>query len=317
MKRKKWFITLAVVIAVLLMIDGLAGNYFYKLAIERGPKEFLQDNQDLEVSSDTMDEFLEGDWISWIEDQPFETIDMTSFDGLDLKGYYLPQDEPTNKTVIFAHGYLGRASDMGIFGEYYYDELGYNIFTPDLRGHGDSEGEYYGFGWHDRLDMVDWIDKVIEMNGPDTEIVLHGLSMGAATMLMTSGEDLPANVKAVISDSAYTSVYDLFAYQMKRMFHLPSQPLLPTTSVVTKLRADYGLKEASALEQVEKTDLPVLYIAGDGDTFVPTDMTKELYEHTKHASLKVFPDANHGESIVMHRDKYIEAMTDFLQEYLP
>lgn len=317
MKRKKWFITLAIVIAVLLMIDVVAGNYFYKLAIERGPKEFLQDNQDLEVSSDTMDEFLEGDWISWTEDQPFETIDMTSFDGLDLKGYYLPQDEPTNKTVIFAHGYLGRASDMGIFGEYYYDELGYNIFMPDLRGHGDSEGEYYGFGWHDRLDMVDWIDKVIEMNGPDTEIVLHGLSMGAATMLMTSGEDLPANVKAVISDSAYTSVYDLFAYQMKRMFHLPSQPLLPTTSVVTKLRADYGLKEASALEQVEKTELPVLYIAGDGDTFVPTNMTEELYEHTKHASLKVFPDANHGESIVMHRDKYIEAMTDFLQEYLP
>src|SRR5699024_4642217 len=141
-------------------------------------------------------------------DQPFATIDMTSFDGPDLKGYYLPQDEPTNKTVIFAHGYLGRASDMGSFGAYYYDELGYDIFTPDLRGHGDSEGEYYGFGWHDRLDMVDWIDKVIEMTGPDTEIVLHGLSMGAATMLMTSGEDLPANVKAVISDSAYTSVYD-------------------------------------------------------------------------------------------------------------
>src|SRR5699024_8500312 len=146
-------------------------------------------------------------------------------DGLDLKGYYLPQDEPTNKTVIFAHGYLGRASDMGIFVEYYYVEFGYIIFTPDLRGHGDSEVEYYCLGWLDRLDMVDWIDKVIEMNGPDTEIVLHGLSMGAATMLMTSGEDLPANVKAVISDSAYTSVYDLFAYQMKRMFHLPSQPL--------------------------------------------------------------------------------------------
>src|SRR5699024_6945869 len=150
--------------------------------------------------------------------------------------------------------------------------------------------------------------KGIEMNGPDTEIVLHGLSMGAATMLMTRGEDLSANVKAVLSDSAYTTVYDLFAYHMNRLLHLPRQPILPTTSVGTKLRADYGLKEASALEQVEKADLPVLYVAGDGDTFVPTNMTEELYEHTKHASLKVFPDANHGESIVMHRDKYIEAM---------
>src|SRR5699024_5837152 len=226
MKRKKWFITLAVVIAVLLMIDVVAGNYFYKLAIERGPKEFLQDNQDLEVSSDTMDEFLEGDWISWIEDQPFETIDMTSFDGLDLKGYYLPQDEPTNKTVIFAHGYLGRASDMGIFGEYYYEELGYNIFTPDLRGHGDSEGDYYGFGWHDRIRIVDWNNKGGGFNCSYTEILMHGLAMGGATMVITSGEGLPGNLKAVISYRSYTSVYDLFAYQMKRMFHLPSQPLL-------------------------------------------------------------------------------------------
>src|SRR5699024_12288349 len=99
------------------------------------------------------------------------------------------------------------------------------------------------------------------------------------------------------------------------MFHLPSQPLLPTTSVVTKLRADYGLKEASALEQVEKTDLPVLYIAGDGDTFVPTNMTEELYEHTKHARLKVFPDANHGETNVKSRDKYIETIKNGIQEY--
>src|SRR5699024_11963958 len=122
------------------------------LAIERGSKEFLQDNADLEVSADTMDVFLDGDWITWTDEQDFETIEMTSFDGLALKGYYLPAKEPTDKTVVFAHGYLGHALDMGIFAEYYYEELGYNIFTPDLRGHGESEGDYYGFGWHDRID---------------------------------------------------------------------------------------------------------------------------------------------------------------------
>ena len=315
MKRKKWVIGAVTAIILFFIIDVGAGIFFYKLAIERGPKDFLQGNEDLEVSADTMDTLLNGDWIKWTEKQPFETLDMTSFDGLDLKGYFLPAEEPTNKTVIFAHGYLGRASDMGLFGQYYHDELGYNIFTPDLRGHGDSEGDYYGFGWHDRLDLVDWVDQIVDKNGPDTEIVLHGLSMGAASVLMASGEDLPDNVKAIISDSAYTSVDDLFAYQLKRMFHLPRQPILAAVSLVTDFNAGYGLKEASALEQVKKTDLPILYIAGAADTFVPTEMTKELYHQTKNAELKIFPDANHGESVVMHHDAYYKTMTKFLGEH--
>src|SRR5699024_5773443 len=133
----------------LLMIDILSGFYFYHLAIERGQKEFLQGNEDLEVSAETMDVFTKGEWITWTESQDFETLTLTSFDDLILKGYYLPAEKETNKTVVFAHGYLGNAFDMGLFGEYYYEELGYNIFTPDLRGHGQSAGDYYGFGWHD------------------------------------------------------------------------------------------------------------------------------------------------------------------------
>ena len=250
------------------------------------------------------------------DQQDFETLEMTSFDGLELKGYYLPAKKPTNKTVIFAHGYLGNAFDMGLFGEYYYEELGYNIFTPDLRGHGKSEGDYYGFGWHDRIDMQEWIQTIIEKNGPDTDIVLHGLSMGAATVVMAAGEHLPDNVHAVIADSAYTSVYDLFAYQMDRMFHLPPFPVLPTTSLVADIRAGYDFKEASALKQAEKTELPVLYIAGEADTFVPTEMTEELYQHTKKAEIKTFPDANHGESIVLHHDEYIQTITDFKSVYV-
>lgn len=316
MKKKKWGIVLASLCIVFLLIDIFSGFYFYNLAIERGPKDFLQGNEDLDVSAETMDVFTKGDWISWTESQDFETLTLTSFDDLTLKGYYLPAENPTNKTVIFAHGYLGNAFDMGLFGEFYYEELGYNIFTPDLRGHGQSEGGYYGFGWHDRLDMKQWIDKIIEINGPDTEIVLHGLSMGAATVLMTSGEQLPANVKAVVADSAYTSVYDLFAYQLKRMFHLPAIPILPTTSAITEIKAGYGLKEASALNQVEKTDLPVLYMAGEEDTFVPRNMTKELYHHTKNAELHLFSGANHGESIVLHREKYLQLLTDFVDQYI-
>lgn len=316
MKKKKWIILFTTIVSTLFIIDVVASFYFYNLAIKRGPKDFLQGNSDLEVSAETLDVFLEGDWIDWTGQQEFETMEMTSFDGLKLQGYYLQAKEPSNKTVIFAHGYLGHAFDMGLFGEYYYETLGYNIFMPDLRGHGNSEGDYIGFGWHDRLDLIGWMNLLIEKN-PDTEIVMHGLSMGAATVVMASGEELPANVKAIIADSPYTSVYDLFAYQMERMFHLPDKPILPSTSLVTDLKAGYSLTEASALDQVKKASVPILYISGEEDTFVPTDMAKRLYENTKSASeIITFPSANHGESIVLHRDEYLQTITRFIEKYV-
>ena len=195
-KRKLWWKLGIGFIAILVIIDIIAGFFFYNLAIERNVKDFLVGNADLEVSAEAMDVFIDGDWRQWSAKQDFEQWEMESYDGLKLQGYFLEAKEPTNKTVVLAHGYLGRANDMALYGQYYYEELGYNMFTADLRGHGQSEGDYIGFGWHDRLDYVDWINRVIEEIGPDSEIVLHGVSMGAATVLMTSGEELPSNVKA-------------------------------------------------------------------------------------------------------------------------
>ncbi|TFJ92027.1 alpha/beta hydrolase [Lentibacillus salicampi] len=316
MKRKTWVKIGIGILSVLLIIDIVASFYFYHLAIERGEKDFLQGNEDLDVSAETMDVLLEGGWRTWGDEQNFDEWTMTTNDGLDMKGYFLESEEPSNKVVVMAHGYLGNAMDMGLFGQYYYEQKGYNIFTADARGHGESGGDYIGFGWHDRFDYVDWIDRIIETYGDDTEIILHGISMGAATVLMTAGEDLPDNVKAVIADSPYTSVHDLFAYQMDRMFNLPSFPFLPSTSVVTQMRAGYSLKEASALDQVKQAEVPILYIHGNADTFVPTSMSKTLYENTKSdAELMIVDGANHGEPYVIAEDKYIDKVNAFLGKY--
>lgn len=317
MKRKKWIIISSVIIAFLLIVDVIASFFFYNLAIDRNVKDFLDDNEDLEVSAEAMDEFLAGDWRDWTRDQTFERMELTSFDGLTLQGYFLEAKEPTNKVVITAHGYLGNSFDMGLFGEHYYEELGYHFFTADARGHGESEGDYIGFGWHDRLDYVGWIDKIIERIGPDAEIVLHGLSMGGATVLMTSGEELPSQVKAIVADSPYTSVNDLFSYQLQRMFYLPSFPIIPTLNLVTKAKADYSLYEASALDQVQKTNIPILYMHGEADTFVPTKLTKDLYEQTKsEADMLTFSGANHGEGYVIAKEKYVEKQHEFLNKYI-
>lgn len=261
-----------------------------------------------------MERFTNGNWIDWVNEQPFERLTLTARDGLQLNGYYLRAAEPTNKVVMLTHGYLGNALQMGLFGEYYYKDLGYNLFMPDARGHGKSEGDYYGFGWHDRLDLIDWTKLLVDQFGEETEIVYHGLSMGAATVLMASGEeDLPKQVKAIVADSPYQSVYQLFSYQMRRMFYLPAFPLLDSTSLLTKIKAGYSFREANSLHAVEKTDVPIFYIHGESDTFVPTEMTKELIEVTKSKTESLFvPSANHGESFVLAEETYKEKLKAFL-----
>ncbi|WP_338654113.1 alpha/beta hydrolase [Sporosarcina psychrophila] len=316
--RIKWKRLLVLFATVFLLIQIIGSFFFYELAVKRGPKDFLQKNADLEVSDKAMNLFLNGDWIGWVADQNFERLTLTSRDGLKLSGYYLPASKPTDKLVILTHGYLGNAKQMGLFGQHYHNDLDYNIFMPDARGHGKSEGNYYGFGWPDRLDLIDWTQLLVEKLGTDIKVVYHGLSMGATTVLMASGEEeLPSQVKAIIADSPYASVYQLFQYQINRMFHLPAFPLLDSTSVLTKIRAGYSFREASALKEVKKTSVPILYIHGESDTFVPTELTKDLYRHTSSdAELYLVPNANHGESIALDEDKYNMKIDQFLNRYI-
>lgn len=318
MFRMNWKKVLLFFAIMFIAIQLFGSFFFYSLAVQRGSKEFLQNNADLEVSNEAMDLYLNGEWIDWVNAQPFEQLTLTARDGLQLSGYFLPAAKPSNKLVILTHGYLGNAKQMGLFGQFYHTEWNYNIFMPDARGHGKSDGNYYGFGWPDRLDLIDWTHLLVKNLGNSTEIVYHGLSMGAATVLMASGDEaLPRQVKAIIADSPYQSVYQLFTYQMNRMFHLPAFPLLDSTSMLTKIRAGYSFREANAQKEVEKTTVPILYIHGQGDTFVPTEMAEELYWHTaSDTELFLVPDANHGEAFALARNQYKRKVDFFIQRYL-
>lgn len=313
-----WKKVLLVAVIVFLAFQIAGSFFFYELAIKRGPKEYLQKNADLEVSEESMDLYTNGQWIDWVSTQRFEPLNLVSHDDMELSGYYLEAPKPTNKLVILTHGYLGNAKQMGLFGQYYHEELGFNIFMADARGHGKSEGDYYGFGWPDRLDLIDWTEKLVKKLGDDTEVIYHGLSMGAATVLMASGEEgLPRQVKAIVADSPYESVYQLFAYQMNRMFHLPAFPLLDSTSLLTKIRAGYLFKEASALSEVEKTEVPILYVHGNADTFVPVAMAQDLHQNTSSDSeLYLVDGANHGESFAMDKAEYKNRVQHFLSNHL-
>ncbi|GGH19840.1 alpha/beta hydrolase [Paenibacillus segetis] len=309
------FIIIISIIVLLLIIVGSASFYFYNVAIARSDKDFLNGNPDLEADTN-VEQPLE-DTSAWWSEQAFEDWSITSDDGLQLHAYYLDAKQPTNRTVILAHGYSGLPENMSGYTKMYREVLGYNVLLPDARGHGKSEGDYIGFGWPERKDYLKWIDKVIEHTGKQSQIVLHGVSMGGATVMMTSGENLPSNVKAIIEDCGYTTVADELRYQMKRMYHLPSFPLVQSTSLLTKIRAGYGFNEASALTQIKKSTTPILFIHGAADLFVPYEMVNTLYENgPKDKQLFVVPGAGHGAARRVDPVGYDRVVTQFIGNYV-
>lgn len=308
MKRFKK-ITISIFIVLLTLFIGgssLVGVLFYNLALNANYSKDI-------IYAEYNDENL-NDAQKWLEEKSnYSDKYIESYDKLQLHSYVVSQN--SNKWAIVVHGYGGSGKLMSDKSKYFYD-MGYNVLIPDLRGHGKSEGDYIGMGWKDRLDIISWINFIIKEN-PNAEIVLHGTSMGAATVLMTSGENLPSNVKAIVADCAYTSAWDEFSYQLETYLKVPSSYILNVTNMVTKLKAGYSLKEASALECVKKATVPILFIHGDKDKFVPYSMMDKLYDATISPKEKLtIEGGEHANSDLVSPFLYWLTVEDFLNQYV-
>ena len=308
MKRFKKITISIFIILLTLFIGGssLVGVLFYNLALNANYSKDI-------IYAEYNDENL-NDAQKWLEEKSnYSDKYIESYDKLQLHSYVVTQN--SNKWAIVVHGYGGSGKLMSDKSKYFYD-MGYNVLIPDLRGHCKSEGDYIGMGWKDRLDIISWINFIIKEN-PNAEIVLHGTSMGAATVLMTSGENLPSNVKAIVADCAYTSAWDEFSYQLETYLKVPSSYILNVTNMVTKLKAGYSLKEASALECVKKATVPILFIHGDKDKFVPYSMMDKLYDATSSPKEKLTIDGGeHANSDLVSPFLYWLTLEDFLNQYV-
>ena len=315
MKKKK-IIGIAISSILVILILGLSfvGNYFYNLALNPDtPKDIVFGTP--EEAEATSGQVLDSD-IQWLLTESNYTDEtLTSFDNLNLHAYKVLNQNDSNKWVITVHGYTSEGINMSSYAKNYYD-IGYNVLIPDLRSHGLSEGDYIGMGWDDRLDIIDWINTILEYN-PNAEIVLHGVSMGAATVSMVSGEDLPSNVKAIVADCGYTSVWDEFAYQLDDLFSLPEFQILNVSSLVAKVRAGYFLGEASTLKQVAKSKTPILFIHGDEDDFVPYYMMEELYNATSsEKEMLTIKNAGHAKASEVDPETYWTTVSNFTSKYI-
>ena len=215
----------------------------------------------------------------WMRAQAHEDVWIRSDDGLRLHATYFPGIDGGNpdKAVICFHGYTSEAmSDYSSISNYYLKK-GYSMLLVDARAHGQSEGKFIGFGCKDRYDALKWIDWMIKKAGNGIRIVLMGNSMGGATVLMASGLNLPEQVKGIVSDCAFTSPKAVFTHVLHSMYHLPAFPMIQIADFVNRKMAGYGLDECNAAKEVQKAKLPILFIHGDKDTFVPCSMCDELY----------------------------------------
>ncbi len=242
---------------------------------------------------------------------------ITDADSLHLHALYVRSQQPTRRTAIVVHGYTDCAVSMMFLDYMYHHDLHYNLLMPDLHGHGKSEGSEAQFGWRDRLDLLRWIDLATELYSDSTgeaEIVVHGVSMGAATTMAASGEQTPSSVKAFVEDCGYTGAWDLFEYQLRQQFDLPAFPIMHAASALCKLKYGWTFGEADMVGAVSRCQKPMLFIHGDRDTYVPTAMVHTLYAAKPQTKqLYLVPGAGHAAAYFTNKKAYRQQVEDFLK----
>jgi len=305
--RKKILIGILIVLIIIVIIAFFViGNYFYNIALNPHTSKTFVLGEEQEKTEEQIDNE------KWIKENS-EDVYITSKNNGNLKLHGYESKNESNIWTIVIHGYMSEGLDMGGISRNFYDR-GYNVLTLDLRGLGKSEGDYIGMGWHDRLDVLDWINYIIEKDS-NCKIILYGISMGAATVMMTTGENLPGNVKLAIEDCGYTSVWDEFKCQLKNIFKLPSFPVLNAANTVCSLKAKYDFKEASSINQLKKSKTPTLFIHGSEDKFVPFSMLDEVYNVASCKKEKlVIEGAKHGKAGVENPKLYWETIDNFIKE---
>lgn len=237
-------------------------------------------------------------------------------DGLALHGYLARRSEEQGaRWLIAVHGYKASAADMAPFAEWYW-RRGWNVLVIDQRAHGLSEGRWIGMGVLEKNDLLGWIDMVIGLDS-DARIALHGVSMGAATVMLAAGEALPQNVRCIIEDCGYSSVAAEFSHQLQEMFHLPPFPLIPLASAIAELRAGWSFSQGDALAALRRSQVPLLCIHGSADTFVPFSMLDKIYEAAPGDKVRlIVRGAEHARARDTDPNEYWTAVSLFTAAYV-
>lgn len=243
---------------------------------------------------------------------PYEDVYTTSFDGLKLHAKLYTGSSPDPPVQILFHGYKSGAERDFCGGLQFAREGGYNVILVDERAHGKSEGKCLTLGIKERYDCLSWVNFAVDYFGADTKILLYGMSMGATTVLMATGLDLPKNVVGVAADCGYTSP-SAIVKKVLRDYKVPVALVYPLARLAGLLFGGFDVEAASAPEALANCTLPVLFVHGGDDRFVPCDMGRENYAAcaSENKRLLIVPNAGHGLSYMLDKKAYLDALHEF------
>ena len=250
-----------------------------------------------------------------IIDRPCEFVSVTSHDGLTLSGRYYHVADGAPLDIAF-HGYRSAGLTDFCGGAEISRELGHNLLLVDQRAHGKSQGRTITFGIKERYDVVSWVDYALERFGPDTRIMLYGISMGASTVLMASELPLPENVKGIVADCPYSSPTRIIAAVGRKM-RIPTGIAAVFSWAGAKVYGGFDLRESGPVRAVKQAKVPILLIHGESDGFVPCDMSAEIQRSNPRMVYRcTFPGADHGISFLVDPDRYRKIVREFCDRVL-
>lgn len=308
----KYAIIVLVVLASLTLISFILAYILFRIGIVRGKEPDIRLEDKKGIPQDLAERASAG--LKWMEETEHKDIEITSFDGLKLHAIFY-RNPQAKGTFVSMHGYKSfpQYDFCSVAREIY--SLGYSILFPDQRACRKSEGRYITFGVRESKDCAQWA-AVAEKLSPGTPIVLHGVSLGSSTVLMALGEKLPDSVRCVISDCGFVSPYQQLKYVLKEYYHLPAFPLLFIADFYCRSFGGFYMKEKSAAEILGNNHLPVLFIHGGSDHFVPTECSRINFDaDSGPKKLIIVEGAGHAMSYGLEPERIINEITVFLNKY--
>jgi len=304
----------AVVIGVLLILYFGLGVLFFMIALgnKKRPDPTVPCKDSLfERNADN--ENLKAGY-KWYDTTYHQEVVIKNRKGENLHAAEFLNPSNSNTWAICLHGWTNVNREMSSYAMEYY-KRGFNVLLPDLRGHNNSEHKFVTMGWNDRLDVVDWIKNIVKEN-PKAQIVIHGVSMGGATTMMTTGEELPSNVVLAVEDCGFMGVNDIFTDQCIRKYHLPPKLVMPQSSLINKLVNGFFFGQASCIKQLKKSKTPTLFIHGDKDNFVLLENLDPVYNACAAEKEKyIVKGAEHALSSHWFHEEYWQVVDNFLKKY--